>query len=308
MNPQLAVHIDLSLVSFPLLGFPKIDGVRTWNPEGTMIGRSMEPLANKELTEFYSHPLCLGFDAEICNGDQRADNACRKTTSLVNTIDGGLDESRLYVFDYITRSTFFLPLEERLRKLKIHLEDNVSMLAPELNRRISIMEHGVICSMEELEQCDQYYTGQGYEGTVFRNPRGTFRSGRQSPKSCNYLRLKHFEDREGIILDVLEGFINNNPQTYGADGYAKRSTHVQNMLPSGSVGSLVVRDIISKKIVTVSKGKLSKAECDMYFKAPELAKGRLCTYRIFPKGSLNLPRHPTFQNFRSPQDFDRSGA
>ena len=308
MNPQLATNLEFPFLRFPLLGFPKIDGVRAWNPDGKMLGRSMEPLANKRITEFYSHPACLGFDAELAAGDPASDDVCRKTTSLVNSIEGTLANSKLYVFDWITRNTFFLPLEERLRKLDSYVNSVIALEHAELYSRLEVVRPSLIASLAELHEYDDYITGLGYEGTIFRDPRGTFRSGRMPAKSLNYLRLKHFEDREGIIIGIVEGSVNNNPQIYGADGYAKRSTHAQNMLPSGSVGSLVVQDVVTNKIVTVSKGKLTRAECVNFFQHPELIKGRLCTYRIFPKGSLNLPRHPTFRNFRSPQDFDRSGA
>ena len=273
-----------------------------------MLGRSMEPLANKKITEFYSHPACLGFDAELAAGGTTNDDACRKTTSLVNSVNGTLENSQLHIFDWITRETFFLPLEERLRKLESFVHGVIAPVAPELYDRLQIIPPVVISSLEELYDYDNYIVGLGYEGTVFRDPKGLFSSGRSSAKSLNYLRLKHFEDREGIILDIIEGTVNNNPQTFGADGYAKRSTHAHNMLPSGSVGSLVVQDVVTNKIVTVSKGKLTRAECVNFFLYPELIRNRLCTYRVFPKGSLNLPRHPTFRNFRSPQDFDRSGA
>lgn len=308
MNPQLATNLEEKFLKFPLLGFPKIDGVRTWNPEGSMLGRSMEPLANKQITEFYSHPACLGFDAELCAGGTTNDDACRKTTSLVNSVNGTLENSQLHIFDWITRETFFLPLQERLRKLDSFVHGVIAPVAPELYDRLQIIQPVVIHTLEELYKFDEHIVGLGYEGTVFRDPKGIFSSGRSSAKSLNYLRLKHFEDREGTIIDILEGTINNNPQTFGADGYAKRSTHAHNMIPSGSVGSLVVQDAVNGKIVTVSKGKLSRAECISFLKHPDLIKGRICTYRIFPKGSLNLPRHPTFRNFRSPQDFDRSGA
>ena len=308
MNPQLATNLEFQYLRFPLLGFPKIDGVRTWNPEGQMLGRSMELFANKQITEFYSHPACVGFDAELGNGDPMSDDLCRKTTGLVNSIDGTLAHSKLYIFDWITRSTFFLPLEERLRKVDSFVHGFLAKEVPALYDRLEIITPVTINSRAELESYDDYITGLGYEGTVFRDPKGVFRTGRMPAKSLNYLRLKHFEDREGIITGVIEGYVNNNPQTYGADGYAKRSTHAHNMIPSGAVGALVVQDVLTGKIVAVSKGKLTRAECLNFFQHPELINGRLCTYRIFPKGSLNLPRHPTFRNFRSVSDFDRSGA
>ena len=77
------------------------------------------------------------------------------------------------------------------------------------------------------------------------------------------------------------------------------------MIPSGKVGSLVVRDFQSNKLVTVSKGKLTATECERYWGNPELIVGSIVTYRIFPRGSVNLPRHPTLQNIRARFDMGK---
>jgi hypothetical protein len=68
-----------------------------------------------------------------------------------------------------------------------------------------------------------------------------FRSGRLPEEVASVLRLKRFTDREGKIIGLIEGALNNNMQTFGADGYAKRSTHAANMAPSGTIGALISR-------------------------------------------------------------------
>jgi len=233
-------------------------------------------------------------------GDATAESVCRKTTSVVNTVNKVADV-RWSLFDLVRRDTFFLPYEDRLRKL----EEYVSHLYDtdyQLWQRIEVIPYKIVNDLDELLALEHKYIAEGYEGIILRDPAGAWRSGRCTPESNALLRIKRFEDREGEVLDVKEGFVNNNMQTYGADGMAKRSTHAENMIPSGTVGSLVVRDSETGKIVTVSKGKLSAVECQKYFAHPALIIGKIITYRVFPRGSVRAPRFPTFQNFRASSD------
>jgi len=300
MNPMLAVNAITTSLRFRLIAQPKIDGVRGWNPAGKLLGRSMEPHANKQLTKFFSDEKFRGFDGELYVGDATAESVCRKTTSVVNTVNKVADV-RWSLFDLVRRDTFFLPYEDRLRKL----EEYVSHLYDtdyQLWQRIEVIPYKIVNDLDELLALEHKYIAEGYEGIILRDPAGAWRSGRCTPESNALLRIKRFEDREGEVLDVKEGFVNNNMQTYGADGMTKRSTHAENMIPSGTVGSLVVRDSETGKIVTVSKGKLSAVECQKYFAHPALIIGKIITYRVFPRGSVRAPRFPTFQNFRASSD------
>jgi len=301
MNPSLAVTMQLELLKFPLICTPKIDGVRGWAPHGSILCRSMEPPANLHTRKLFNNPLLIGCDGELCVGDPWNDSACRNTTSALNSI-GGTPNVIWHLFDYVTRETFFQTYANRLDRLQDFL---YSIQGEEFSSRLMYVPHEWAHSLEELLEIEKRYVAAGYEGLVARSPDSLWRSGRASITSQSYLRLKRFEDREGEIVRLIEGTTNNNSLSYGTNGYAKRSTHAENMLPSGKVGSLVVRDFQSNKLVTVSKGKLTATECERYWGNPELIVGSIATYRIFPRGSVNLPRHPTLQNIRARFDMGK---
>ena len=302
MNPSLAVTMQLDALRFPLICSPKIDAVRGWAPYGRILGRSMEPPANKRIQALFNSPLLAGCDGELCAGEPWHDSACRVTTSVINSINGA-DDVMWHLFDYINRKTFFLGYAHRLEELHSFL---IGVQDEPFARHLTYVPTEWAYNLEQLLEIERRYTDIGYEGLIARSPDSMYRPGRATISNQAYLRLKRFEDREGEVVRLLEGTNNNNQLTYDARGYAKRSTHAENMVPSGKVGSLVLRDLKDNKLVTVSRGKLTAAECERYWKAPELIVGSIATYRIFPRGSVNLPRHPTLQNIRSRFDLDRS--
>lgn len=303
MLPSLATTIELEDLTYPIIMQPKIDGVRGWNPDGRLLGRSMEEHANKYVTQRYSAALFAGCDGELHFGNPCANSVCRATTSAINTI-GGKPDVHWTLFDLVTRETFWKPYEQRLIDLQCFVQ-RLEKELPSMAQGIAVIPSSVVHSLDEVLELERHYTDAGYEAVCFRRPDAVFRSGRLPPQISGVLRYKRFEDREGIITGLIEGQINNNIQVYGADGYAKRSTHAENMVPSGTIASLVVRDLHTGKTHTVAKGKLTAAECANYFKNPELILGRTCTYRSFPRGVMNQLRWPTFRNFRAASDLEK---
>ena len=303
MLPSLATTLtNPKALTFPLIVQPKIDGVRGWNPKGTLLGRSMEPHANKYTTNRFSSAELAGMDGELYVGSPFSDEVCRATTSAVNTI-AGQPQVVWALFDMVTRETFFKPYEDRLSHLMEFVHKRSFYAGPD--KTIHVMPSRKVKTLDELLEVDEEHINLGYEGTIVRKPYDVFRSGRLPEEAASVLRMKRFTDREARIIGIIEGSTNNNMQTFGADGYAKRSTHAANMVPSGTVGALVVEDLETGEVHTVSKGKLSHRECKNYFQHQHLILGRICTYRSFPRGSLNKLRWPTFRNFRAQSDMEK---
>lgn len=303
MLPSLATTLtNLKALPFPLIVQPKIDGVRGWNPKGILLGRSMETHANKYTTNRFSSAELAGMDGELYVGSPFSDEVCRATTSAVNTI-AGQPPVVWALFDMVTRETFFKPYEDRLSHLMEFVYARSLYAGPD--KSIHVMPSRKVKTLDELLEIDEEHINTGYEGTIVRKPGDVFRSGRLPEEIASVLRMKRFTDREARIIGIIEGSTNNNMQTFGADGYAKRSTHAENMVPSGTIGALIVEDLETGDVHTVSKGKLSHRECKNYFQHQHLIIGRICTYRSFPRGSLNKLRWPTFRNFRAQSDMEK---
>ena len=303
MNPMLATNAEISKLKFPLIIQPKIDGVRGWNPKGELLGRSMEPHANLFTTATFSGDCFAGLDGELVVGDATDDSVCRATTSKLSRITGD-PYVTWHLFDFVTRETFFLPYIQRLGALVTHV-NNLRGRNGIAYDRLTVNPWQMVDNLKQLYNLEEYFVSKGYEGIILRDPQGVWRSGKCTPSSNALLRIKRFEDREGKIFAIYEGQINNNPPTYGANGRTKRSTHAVNMEASGIIGSLGVVDLDTGKAVTISKGKLTAAECLRYFQQPKLIMDRICTYRIYPKGGVSKPRFPTFRNFRADSDMEK---
>ena len=107
-RPTLAADADLDKIRFPVLAFPKIDGVRAVNWDGTMTARSLKPFPSKLLTAYYNSSIFKGFDGELTIGNITDSDLCRRTTSGVMTIESQLIPD-WNLFDYVTEENFSKP-------------------------------------------------------------------------------------------------------------------------------------------------------------------------------------------------------
>jgi len=82
--------------------------------------------------------------------------------------------------------------------------------------------------------------GEGYEGVVLRKPEGPYKCGRSTFNQAWMLKWKPWEDAEGIIVGIEELMHNDNEQTTSLLGLAKRSSHKDNLTPSGMAGYFIL--------------------------------------------------------------------
>jgi DNA ligase-1 len=116
------------------------------------------------------------------------------------------------------------------------------------------------------------------------------------------MRIKRFTDAEALVLEVVEGRTNLNEATINELGYTERSSHAENQVPNGLVGSLTCRDLESGMTITVSPGEMDHTERRFYLENQAAIVGKTITYKSFRKGVKTLPRFPTFKHIRSAED------
>lgn len=312
MKPILACDVDFAKLNFPLMMFPKIDGVRALNVDGRLVGRSGKQFKNKLNTEFFSDERFNGFDGEMVVDRITGYGICNETTSALGTIKGTV-ETRWCLFDYIIEGfNDKEPYHIRYNELNNKVHDLI-LSDSSLASRIWVIPYELATTIHHIEETELNYLEQQYEGLILRNPSGVYKNGRTTAKECNYLRLKRFFDAEIVVTGIVEGRSNHNELKQNPNGYAERSTIAENMIPNGMVGTIIgevleeqkLGDIVvlSKgQIVEVSPGKMTHKERQHFFENQDQILGQIVKFQYFPVGIKDKPRFPTYQGFRDPID------
>jgi len=283
----------LEALAFPLLGSPKLDGVRALMFEGVLVSRSLKAIPNVFLQKKALADVAHGLDGELIVGDPMAGDAFRQTSSGVMSQDGEPNVC-FHVFDY-----FKTPDAPFARRFEI-VQSHVSFLAETLGIKwVKLVEHIRLETMEELLAYEEQCLSQGYEGVMLRSLDGPYKFGRSTFKEGHLLKLKRFEDSEAEVLDVLELMHNENEQTKDNLGAAKRSNHKAGMKAGGTLGALRVRDVRTGVEFDIGSGFTASQRQELW-KDPPI--GKLANYRFFPSGSKDKPRFPVFHGFRDPED------
>lgn len=313
MKPMLATDADLDKVKFPVLVFPKIDGVRALNVAGKLVGRSGKQFKNKLNTSFFSKLAFSGFDGEMVVDRIKGSGICNETTSAMTTIEGHI-QTRWCLFDRViegaNETDSFL---KRYRQLE-EVVSSILAREPELRSFLWVIPFKWVHDKESLMETEIDCINQGYEGVILRDPHAPYKFGRSTAKEGGFLRMKQFMDAEIEITSVVEGKSNQNELRANPHGYAERSTHASNMVPNGMVGSILGRalqdsvdslgNVVIQKgsEVEVAAGKLNHHERKYFFENQTAIIGRIAKFQFFPIGIKDKPRFPTFQSFRSKTD------
>ena len=298
MKPALADNYDPSNIQLPTFAQPKIDGVRGLNLDGNLVGRSLKAFKNKALTAKFSQPMYRGLDGELAFGNETSSSLCRDTTGITGTIAGPADGFTWHVFDYVTEETVGLPYRERYELLRKKVEE----LGEDF---IKLVPYVRLNTADEVETYDEKNLADGYEGTILRNPNSLYKEGRPGKKEQQLMRIKRFSDSEALVLAVVEGRTNLNEAVVNELGRSERSSHAENQVPNGLVGSLTCKDLESGMTITVSPGEMDHIERKFYFDNQKEIVGKTITYKSFKKGVKTLPRFPTFKNIRSAEDMEQ---
>lgn len=293
---QLAVDIDFDKATYPLMGFPKIDGCRAINFNGFLKARSLKPHENLFTTAKYSKDIYLGIDGELVVGLPNDEETINRTSSATRTINWEGNIS-WYVFDYLHPSIVHLPFKERYECLS----DFVDLMKEGL-KDVHLVPYIWINNKEEAETFYQKCLDEGYEGAIYRNPNAKHKSGRSTLKENDFLRKKPQSDKEAVVLSVYEAMENQNEAKVNELGHTQRSTHQENLVGKGMVGGLVARCLTTGLQINVGPGKMKHDMREYYWLHQDEIIGKIIKYKSMDKGVKDLPRFPRFIDFRSERD------
>jgi DNA ligase-1 len=290
IRPLLSCEVPLDKVKFPIYISTKFDGIRALVIDSVVYSRSLKPIRNKHVQNLFGKPEYNGFDGELVVGDIYAKDVFQKTTSGVMSEDG-TPEVRFYVFDL-----WNMPDEDYESRQRV-LQDLLLQ-----DSTMSCVVYTTIhkCqTVEDLEFFLNHEKNVGGEGLIGRKPDGAYKYGRSTPREQLSIKFKFFQQEDFEVVGFNERMHNTNEQKRDELGYAERSSARDGLVPTNTLGSLVLKyNDTTFSCGTGFDDKLRKEIWDN----KELYLGKLASIRYMSVGSKDLPRCPSFIGFRHIED------
>ena len=286
----LSCEVPLDKVKFPIYISTKFDGIRALVIDGVVYSRSLKPIRNKHVQKLFGKPEYNGFDGELIVGDIYAKDVFQKTTSGVMSEDGTPDVT-FHVFDLWSMPTFDYEYRQReLQEILLNSEEYEGVV------------YTMIHKCQTVEDLEFFLTNEknmGGEGLIGRNPNGFYKYGRSTPKEQLSIKFKFFEQGEFEVVGFTERMHNTNEQKRDELGYAERSSAKEGLVPTDTLGSLVLK--YNDTTFSCGTGFDDKLRKEIW-ENKENYLGMLASIRYMSVGSKDLPRVPSFIGFRDIED------
>lgn len=320
ITPTLANDIDYAKARFPLMAFPKLDGVRASRFQDFLHGRSMDPFKNTSVVAKFSGPEYAGFDGEMTyNGWTHAnqvpdgESLCSLTTGLMNRAKAKKGEDALpdnavwNLFDWLRPNWAGATYLERWQGLAEYVEN--SQQEGELPH-VAVVYWEWIHTQEQAEAYIVRKLREGYEGAIFRDPNALHKSGRADKKSNDFWRHKPVSDKDAIVTGVYEAEENLNEAKTNSLGHIERSSHQENKVGKGMAGGFHATDVLSGKPIKVPCGAMKHDERVEVWQAwladPASVVGRGLKYTSLDFGTIDQPRQARWTSWRAVEDMEKA--
>lgn len=294
-KPLLAADFDMTKARFPAYASPKIDGLRCRVINLVGMSRSMKQLPNKHLQSLISGlpGIANYLDGELTVGHPNSATAFQDSTGPLRSTEGRPDVV-FNVFD-----SFEVPSAPYSIRAK-----NAATVVGELRKLghtwIRWVGQEACRSLSHLDELEQKYLGHGYEGLMLRSAGGVYKAGRSTVSEGILLKVKRYVDFEAEVIGFEEEMQNTNVAEENEVGRMKRSSHMANMVPKGTLGAIKGRMINGPfKGVEISCGSgFTHAQRAAIWANRDNHLGRVFTVKYFPHGCKDKPRHPVFLRWR----------
>jgi len=300
-KPMLAgkAPADLDDVNYPVLASAKLDGIRCLMRGGKALTRTFKPIPNDHIRNWLEANVPDGLDGELMPMDpavpfkEFSGHVRRKTGSPAFVYR---------VFDFVGEfvdgtSDLDTPFSERFLSLETWEEMHATYLD-----HVEVVDHVFVNNAEALRYLHAELCGQGYEGTMIRDPQGPYKCGRSTTKKGELLKVKDFADEEAVITDVFELMHNDNEADVDAFGRTKRSSHKEFKRGSGTLGGFRC-EFADGTAFSVGTGFNAKDRADLWaIQDTLIGKTVKIKHQPDPGGRTEgtAPRFPVWLGFRDP--------
>jgi len=292
MKPMLLerTNPNTSKLEYPVMVFPKLDGIRCLVVDGIPKTRTLKDIPNKYIRSVLTSLGIDGFDGELIIGKPTSETVYRDTNSAVMSHDK-MEPFRYYVFDKWDAPGVFVERQITLALAMRGLPNNIIWLK---GYRVN--------NEQELLAKEEEFLEQGYEGLIIRCMLGKYKQGRTTLKENNTFKLKRFVDSEAMVMDMIEEMENTNEKKTNELGRGQRSTERSGMVGKNTMGALVVRDLTTGVVFQIGSG-FTQEERQWYWDNSRLqVKQTIVKYKSFAIGVKDKPRHPIYLGMRDVSD------
>lgn len=286
---------DVNKLMWPMIASPKVDGIRCLNVSGNVLARSFKPIPNVFIRKTLEKITVHGCDGELTTSD-----IFNKCTSDIMSRDGEPDFI-YWLFDFVP-GDLDMHYCDRLRALLAWWKT----LDIGTRKRVRMLPFKLINSLEELNEYEEYVLKSGYEGVCLRTMSSPYKCGRSTWNERFLLKMKIFIDSEAIVIGVIEQLSNQNEQETNELGLSKRSHKKSGMVPAGTLGKFIARDLKTGVEFDCGTGKgLTHALRKEIWENKSKYIGKIFKYKYQPHGVKDKPRIPIWLGFRSELDMDK---
>lgn len=293
-----AIENAILFSAFPVMGSPKLDGIRCTVQNGKLYSRTLKLIPNLEMQERWGFDEFNGLDGEITVGNPHAGDVFNKTTSVVMSRDAAMDTAVFRVFDKFCACCVFEKRHVTMRKT-LKRYNNLDVVP---------VEHVYLRTVKEVRAYEEKMVALGYEGVMLRNPYGKYKQNRSTLQEGGLVAIKRFVDAEAQILSVFEMQHNGNAAVANELGRTKRSSAKAGMVGLGTLGGFTVQMLTGTGNLTgpefnigTGVGLTADFRRHLWEKRKGL-KGKIVKFKFQAVGTMTAPRLPIFLGFRDRRD------
>jgi DNA ligase 1 len=289
-SPSLTEE-ELETLTYPMIVSPKLDGIRCIVKQGTAYTKSGKHVPNAWVQECLRWPVFHGLDGELVVGEFTDTNVWNNTTSGIMS-HRGQPPFTLWVFDYWD---WAVPYQDRLEAMRSH---------PALQYNyIRYLSWTTVSSPAEVLAMESWALDRGFEGVILRSPAGRYKFGRSTRREQLCLKLKRFDDAEAVVIGAEELMHNMNEAVVNTQGHTERGHSRAGLVPAGTLGRLLVRDIKTGVEFGLGTGFTAEERAVLWGRRNSLL-GSVVTYKYQRAGTKDgePPRFPVWKGVRDKRD------
>lgn len=299
-RPMLAQNGDPSVLTYPVAGQIKYDGIRCSIVDGQALTRTLKLIQNREIQEALGRPEFNGLDGELIVGDPCDKGCMQKSSSFVMSPNKTGEAWTFYVFDKWDVPGNFWGRYQAARDAVFP-----GGMRPVISNNIAITPTVNLMDQAALLQFESDAVSQGHEGVIIRTLDAPYKFGR-SGKKGPLLKIKRFTDFEAEVIGMYEKMHNGNEAKRNALGRTERSTAKAGLVGLGTLGGFHLRAV---------NGPWQGAEfkCGTGFNDHQRDElwaewhhktfpGRLMKIKAVEIGAKDAPRFPVYLGLRHSDD------